>query len=1017
MMSPHVARRLVILTIWTCVFALAVSTAAQAQSTTGTISGHVTDAQGLAVPGVTVVATSANLQGTRETVSSSNGDYILALLPSGVYTLTFELSGFGTQTRTVTLAPAQAVPLSVELGPAALTETLTVVAPRADILTNTAQVGVDFSQALIAMLPTARDLNATLLLAPAVHPTGPAGNFTINGAVSYENLYLINGVTMNENLRGTAPDLYIEDAVQETAVATAGISAEFGRFTGGVVNVITKSGGNAFSGSFRDTLNNDDWRRKTPFEMSAIGGQGGRDLRIDKVVPTYEYTFGGPIFKDRLWFFTAGRIQKQESGRNTAITSIPYTFTENSKRYEFKGTYALNTNHRFAAAFTKSDRTQENNTFNQNLSMDLASLGTRELPEDLFTFNYTGVLTSSLFVEGRYSQRQLSFAGSGSRFTDLERGTLLLDRSRGNTRYWTDTFCGVCSTEERDNQNAFLKGTYFLSTRGAGSHSFSFGYDNFNDKRLANNHQSGSDFRILGTSSTIVGTSIFPIFLGDGSTIIQWNPIRSDSRGSSFRTHSLFYNDAWRVNDRITANLGVRYDKNTGKDQAGRTVVTEDAWSPRVGVTFDPLGDGRWSVTGSVSKYVTAVANSIADASSAAGNPETRQYLYRGPDINPTGTPSPVTSDIALRQLFSWYNANGASNLPLNGVPTIPGVSPIIGDLSSPSALEYATGVNRNVGQRAALRADFVYRTFGNFYTDITSPGQVGRDSEGRTYDLVTIGNSDLAFRKYAGLSIQGAYRWSGFDLGGNYTLSRSWGNYEGENVASGPLRFEGLSYPEYKQASWNYPEGDLSSDQRHRSRLWLNYSPSFASGLTLSMIETMESGVPYGAGGREVITSGSSTSGVDARPYVTNPGYLTPPPGSSVSYFYTARDAFRTQGQMRTDFGANYAYKIPGRTGAELFFQFQVTNLFNQFQLCACGGTAFGTGSAANAGGVNIQRFNTAILTPVSTPARFAAFNPFLSTPVRGVNYELGPIFGLATSRFAYTTPQSARISFGVRF
>ena len=119
----------------------------------------------------------------------------------------------------------------------------------------------------------------------------------------------------------------------------------------------------------------------------------------------------------------------------------------------------------------------------------------------------------------------------------------------------------------------------------------------------------------------------------------------------------------------------------------------------------------------------------------------------------------------------------------------------------------------------------------------------------------------------------------------------------------------------------------------------------------------------------------------------------------------------------MRTDFGANYTYKIPGRTGAELFFQFQVTNLFNQFQLCACGGTAFGTGSAANAGGVNIQRFNTAILTPVSTPARFAAFNPFLSTPVRGVNYELGPIFGLATSRFAYTTPQSARISFGVRF
>ena len=75
-----------------------------------------------------------------------------------------------------------------------------------------------------------------------------------------ENLFLINGVTVSENLRGQPYDLYIEDAIQETTIATAGISAEYGRFGGGVVNVITKSGGNLFSGSFRDTLLNDDWR-------------------------------------------------------------------------------------------------------------------------------------------------------------------------------------------------------------------------------------------------------------------------------------------------------------------------------------------------------------------------------------------------------------------------------------------------------------------------------------------------------------------------------------------------------------------------------------------------------------------------------------------------------------------------------------------------------------------------------------------------------------------------------------
>jgi hypothetical protein len=996
---------------------LAIVSVAYAQSTTGTISGRVVDAQGLSIPGVTVVATSPNLQGTRETVTSENGDYILSLLPSGTYTIAFELSGFGTQTRTVNLAPTQVVPLEVEMGPAALTETVQVVARSADVLVETAQVATNFNQQLISDLPTARDINATMMLAPSVHPTGPGGNYSIAGSQSFENLYMVNGVTVNENIRGQAFDLYIEDAIQETTVATAGVSAEYGRFGGGVVNIITKSGGNSFTGSFRDTLNNDQWRRLTPFEESAAGGvNGGRDLRVDKVVPAYEYTFGGPVLRDRLWFFTAGRLTKQESGRNTAITAIPYTFVQDNKRFEFNGTYAMNTNHRFQSAFTKKNEVQENNTFNQNASMDLNSLGTRELPEDLFTFSYTGILTGSLFVEGRYSNRHQSFVGSGSRFTDLERGTLLLDRSRGLTRYWTDTFCGVCTDEQRDNSDIFAKGTYFLSTAGAGSHSMSFGFDSFNDQRLANNHQSGSDYRIEGTSSIIQGsgesTVIYPVFLPDGSTIIQWNPIRIESQGNNFRTHSGFFNNAWRVSDRLTANLGLRYDKNDGQDQQGKTVVTQDAWSPRLGLIFDPSGAGNWSVTGSVAKYVAGVVNSIADASSAAGNSENRRFVYRGPAINPPGTANPVAPDLAIRQTFDWFFANGGENMPLSGNPTIPGVSTQVGDLSSPHVWEYATGVNRQLGARAAVRVDFIYRDYNDFYIDRTTPGQTASDSEGRVYDLVLIGNeNDLLERRYAGVTMQSTYRFgTTADVGGNYTLSRNWGNIgalEGETVANGPVRLD-YRHHEYKQAEWNFPEGDLPTDQRHRLKLWVNYRPAFASGLTLSVLQHVDSGIPYGA---------VSTSGIDARPHIPNPGYQVLPAPTVTHYYYTDRDAFRTEGQIRTDFAANYVYRIPGGRGVQLFGQVQVINLFNQFQLCACGGTAFGNGSAGNAGGINIQRIDTTTLTPVTTPARFTAFNPFTTTPVQGTNWDLGPNFGRALSRFAYTTPQSLRLSFGVRF
>jgi hypothetical protein len=116
---------------------------AAAQTTTGTIRGHVSDNQDLGVPGVTVTATSPNLQGQRVAVTTENGDYVLTGLPSGVYTLSFELSGFETVQRQITVAPTQDVPVNVQMGLASVTESVTVVGHAADVLTQTAQVATN----------------------------------------------------------------------------------------------------------------------------------------------------------------------------------------------------------------------------------------------------------------------------------------------------------------------------------------------------------------------------------------------------------------------------------------------------------------------------------------------------------------------------------------------------------------------------------------------------------------------------------------------------------------------------------------------------------------------------------------------------------------------------------------------------------------------------------------------------------------------------------------------------------
>ena len=125
-------------------------------------------------------------------------------------------------------------------------------------------------------------------------------------------------------------------------------------------------------------------------------------------------------------------------------------------------------------------------------------------------------------------------------------------------------------------------------------------------------------------------------------------------------------------------------------------------------------------MTGSVAKYVAGLLNSIADQTSPAGNSDEYRFIYRGPNIN-ANPASRVPNEAAIQQVFDWFNANGGANLPVTGTPTVRGVSPQVRDsLDSPSVWEYATGVNRSFGGRAALRADFAYRDYRDFYVQRT---------------------------------------------------------------------------------------------------------------------------------------------------------------------------------------------------------------------------------------------------------------------------------------------------------
>ncbi len=956
-------------------FVALASTAFAQGNPTGTISGRVTDPDNLVLPGVTVTAASPVLQGVRTAVTSGAGDYIIPFLPAGDYTVTFELQGFGTVKEMVSLKMADLQPVNVKLKVAGVSETVTVTGSLTETAT-TPTVATTVKASMIETMPWGRTLDAATVLAPGAVSNGPGGNIMISGALSYDNLNLVNGVNVNENLRQQARPLYVEDAVQETKVSTGNISAEFGRFQGGVVNMITKSGGNSFSGSFRTTFTNDGWKSLTPFPG---------DANIDQVVPAYEATFGGPILRDKLWFFTSGRYQNNETNQTMAYSGYNYTYGTDDTRVEGKVTYALTPRHNFKVSYFKRNVDYTNNSF--GTVMDAASLYNNKNRESLLAANYQVVLSSNLFIDTQYSGRRYDNKGTGSQYTDLINGTPIWDRLRG-TRFNTATYCAVCTNavDKKNNDNFYAKVNYFLSTKSMGSHNLVGGFDYFDEMRMNNQNSVASGYRVQVRESAIVGYDIYPIIVPGSSTssatYIDWRPVFEDTVGNHLTTYSGFLNDVWRMNRQLTVNLGLRYDKNSTQDQGGKLVGNDSAFSPRLGVTWDINGNGTWIANAGYGHYVGMFNTQIADAASAAGRESNYSFWYQGPAVNTTGPPY-KTSAQALQILWDWFFANGGTTRPVRTSPTVVGVNTSVDpNVKSSNSDEVMVGLARKLGNRGAVRVDYVYRKYHDFYGNYVDMGTgvVTDPRTGLKFNMTVVNNTDTVARDYNGVSVQFDYRLHrGLTVAGNYLLSWSKGSVEGEDSTNGATRASANEYPEYRQASWNYPLGYTNGDQRHKMRIWGTWQiplPRVIGTFDLGATQRFDSGGPY-----------DYSFSVDPRPYVTNPGYLVPP--SSVTYYATDRGAFHFDGYWRTDLSLSWNYKIYKKT--QIFFRGVAANVFNNQAL---------------------QSFNNVVTTSGMT-----AFNPFTTTPVEGVNWKKDSLYGQASSPSSYQAPRDFSFSVGFRF
>ena len=993
---------------------------------TASVTGKVV-ADGTPLPGVTVTVTSKQLQGSRTTVTTETGEYLIPLLPPGDYTVAFELSGMQTLKRTAVLTAARTEHVDVALMQATVSEAITVTAETpVTAAVESTQVSTNFKQDLIEMLPIARNLASVTLLAPGVNDNGPGGNTIISGAMSFDSLYLVNGTIVNENLRGQPHNLFIEDAIQETTVLTGGISAEYGHFTGGVVSAITKSGGNDFSGSYRANFSNESWVQETPFT----------EEQEDKINLVHEATLGGPIFRDRLWFFGAGRSAKTDDIRQTEpglaragdqnASGVAYTVGEQlppilyphgtkERRFEGKLTGSLTAKHTVILSFLDIEASEQNQT-GQTI-MDLDSLvSERETPNSIQALNYNGVLSDRFFIEGQYSKKDFKFVNSGSPFYDIVKGTLITDRARG-TRYWSPTFRKTAEGEERDIRVYTGKATYFWSTTALGSHEILGGYEDFNEIRKVNNYQNGSDYRISVASTIVRGDQIFSRMPGGATgtlTRISWLPIFVLSKGSDYTTRAVYVNDRWTLNNHWSFNAGLRYDKNDAISGDGTFQIADDsAFSPRLAAHYDLFANGRLIFNASYGHYVGRLAEGAANDADPAGRNASLQWDYRGPNINndvnaPTSSLVPTAE--AIQRVMDWFFANGGtSRRPFRTTPSLPGVESIldVDGLESPMVREVSVGVGTVIGSRGYARADIIHRDWENFYTSFrdTTTGKVTdtRFGTGSTYDLSIIrSDSDIYNREYTGVQTQFNYRlMQHLNVGGTYTWSRLTGNVTGEDSGSGPLVGGAGEYPEYREAEWNYPTGYLTGDQRHRAKVWATYElPTPFGGFNFSLLQHFDSG-----------TRTSIDGGIDPRPYVTNPGYLTPP--SEISYFFGGgRGNIKLDDITRTDISINYRLAL--WKGIELLVQPEILNVFGEQGVVSVDEEVL-TAVDNPTGQTHLLPFNPFKDTPVECPQSVATSQCQAQAP--GSNYQKGPNFGKANSEGDYQTPRTFRFSVGLRF
>ena len=807
--------------------------------TSGAISGTVTDESGAPVSGASVEIISVDKGFQRSVTSSADGGFRVTGLAAGSYNIEVKFAGTpGFRVEGVNVSPSQTESLQIAL--ASSGSEIVVTGSQIARAFNVATTGISINVAEFAEdKPISRDLNSVILLAPgtSLGDDGFGNLSSIGGSSVAENAYYVNGLntTNFDNYLGSAQVPF--EFYQSVDVKSGGYPAEFGRATGGIVNAVSKSGGNEFTGGLH--LNwNPNFLRSNAKDLTNIDGATGAvstvtNRAFDK---TNSYSAileaGGPIIKDRLFVYGLLEFRESETLRTSVPASLSTRRTNNDPFYAVKvDAYPVDNHHlEFTLFDTRNTETRTDFkyvTTNGAPSLGSSSAVTENYSGGLnFVGKYTGTLTDWLTVSGAYGRVRDRFdtigvdeGSSTYRFANGSGTTINGVANGGNL-----TPQAISSTDRPySTERKFYRGDVDLFVNLMGDHHFRAGFDvenntlehvsvrNGGSTLLARNFLSAAAFNAnLGNAGAYL--------IARAGNVVEVNYFNSGG-GFNAQNRAFYLQDEWKPTDRLTLNIGIRRD-DFNLDKPGGTAYIDlpENYAPRLAGTYDLWDNKNGRVFASYSQYFLPVASNTAFRQASPELYIRERFNYSGITNGLPNITSQVTTLSAYQTAcpFGLTTFSSGRNCNVTGDGTVKDTAASLSSsLQATRQSEWILGYKHDFGG-VDVGISYTHRSLDKTAEDVAvdaailaycdKNGLVGCEDTwtgfhqyvivnpgddatfalaGQDERVVTISAADLRYpkakRTYDAVELTFDRKWDGvWSLGGSYTWSRSKGNSEG---------------------------------------------------------------------------------------------------------------------------------------------------------------------------------------------------------------------------------------------